>query len=98
MEMTFCMWYDNQTGKWNQTIVEGDDGGKDFILSYICSNADQWIEWAEDYYEMDIDKSIVEKVYQKKLLTAEDIHKLDPERNAQEALDEIAKLMGNKEL
>ena len=51
MEMTFCMWYDNQTGKWNQTIVEGDDGGKDFILSYICSNADQWIEWAEDYYE-----------------------------------------------
>ena len=98
MEMTFCMWYDNQTGKWNQTIVEGDDGGKDFILSYICSNADQWIEWAEDYYEMDIDKSIVEKVYQKKPLTAEDIHKLDPERNAQEALDEIAKLMGNKEL
>ena len=47
---------------------------------------------------MDIDKSIVEKVYQKKPLTAEDIHKLDPERNAQEALDEIAKLMGNKEL
>lgn len=98
MEMTFCMWYDNQTGKWNQTIVEGDDGGKDFILSYICSNADQWIEWAEDYYEMDIDKSIVEKAYQKKPLTAEDIHKLNPERNAQEALDEIAKLMGNKEL
>ncbi len=98
MEMTFCMWYDNQTGKWNQTIVEGDDGGKDFMLDYICPNADKWIEWAEDYYEMDIDKSIVEKAYQKKPLTAEDIHKLNPERNAQEALDEIAKLMGNKEL
>lgn len=91
--MTFCMWYNNQTGQWNQTVVEEDDGGKEYLLDYICPNADKWIAWAEDYYEMELDKSIVEKVYQRKPITAEDIRKLNPERNAQDALDEIAKHM-----
>ena len=87
--MTFCMWYDYGAACWRQNITEGDDGGKDFLLSCICKNAEEWAEWAEYYYEADIDLEVVRKVYSGGKLTAEDIKRLNEERDAKEALSEI---------
>ncbi len=90
--MTFCMWYSFDSGCWLQNITEGMDGGKDYLLGFICENAVQWTEWGEDYYGEEINCKVVEKVYAGQALAAEDIHLLLPERNAGDALEEIAAL------
>lgn len=87
--MTFCMWYDYALECWKQNATEGNDGGKDFLLGCICKNAEEWAEWAKDYYETDIDLEAADKVYSGGKLTAEDIRRLNPERDAEMALAEI---------
>ncbi|MDE7324765.1 MAG: hypothetical protein K2N63_00545 [Lachnospiraceae bacterium] len=87
--MTFCMWYDYGAACWKQNITEGNDGGKDYLLGFICKDAAKWAEWAEDYYETEIDLAVVEKVYGGGKLTVEDILRLNPERDAKEALSEM---------
>lgn len=90
--MTFCMWYDFNTRCWKQNVTEGMDGGKDYLLGFICGDAVKWADWGEDYYGIGINCKIVEKVYMGQALTAEDICMLLPERNAESALEEIAAL------
>lgn len=90
--MTFCMWYDYETGCWKQNITEDNDGGKSYLLSFICKNEKEWAEWAEDYYETDVDIAAAQKVYNGEPLTEEIINVLNPEREAEEALEEIAAL------
>ncbi len=90
--MTFCMWYSFDSGCWLQNITEGMDGGKDYLLGFICENAVQWAEWGENYYGEEINCKVVEKVYAGQALSAEDIHLLLPERDAGDALEEIAAL------
>ena len=90
--MTFCMWYDNQQECWKQNIVKENDGGQDFLLGYVHTNAQEWIEWAKDYYDMDINDKVVEKVYQGEQMTTKDILLLNPKRNVEEALKEIIEL------
>lgn len=87
--MTFCMWYDYAMSCWKQNITEEDDGGKDFLLDCICKNAEEWMEWAKYYYRAEINPKILEKVYGGGKLTAEDITRMNPQRDAEEALDEI---------
>ncbi len=90
--MTFCMWYSFSTGCWMQNTTEGMDGGKDYLLGFICENAVQWAEWGEYYYGEDINCKVVEKVYAGQALTTDDICLLLPERDAEDALEEIAAL------
>ena len=63
---TFCMWCMDDSDMWIQNEVEGNDGGKDFLLGCICKNPEEWIEWAKDYYEVEIDEEVVQKVYNEK--------------------------------
>ncbi len=87
--MTFCMWYNYQETCWKQNITVGNDGGKDYLLDFICDDAEAWVEWAKDYYEVEIDFHIVEKVFKGGRLTEEEIRQLNPKRDAKAALEEI---------
>lgn len=90
--MTFCMWYDNKMQCWKQNILESlkeYDNGKDFLLSYICINAQQWIEWAKYYFDMDINCEVVEKVYRNEQITINDIVAFNPKCDVKQVLQEI---------
>lgn len=91
-ETTFCMWSSDGTN-WMQNEVEGNDGGKEYLLGYICQNAESWCAWAEEYYDIAVDLEIVQKVYQREILEKEEIIKLNPECNVEEVLDEIEGLI-----
>ena len=86
---TFCMWCIDDTDMWMQNEIEGNDGGKDFLLSYICKNSKEWSNWAKDYYDAEIARNVVDKVYSDEELTEEDVAKLNPERDAKEVFAEI---------
>ena len=90
-ETTFCMWSTDGTN-WMQNEVEGNDGGKEYLLGYICQNAESWCAWGEEYYDITVDLELVQKVYQGEMLENEDITKLNPECNVEEVLEEIAGL------
>ncbi len=86
---TFCMWCTDETDLWMQNEMDGNDGGKEFLLRYICQSAEDWCEWAKYYYEMDINMDIVQKVYDGVQLVEKDVTKLNPDRDANVALEEI---------
>lgn len=90
-ETTFCMWCVDDTEKWyqNEALYDDDDGGKEYLLGYIRKNAKEWCEWAEDYYEQELNMDIVKKVYNGFSIDDEIISKLNETRDIKEALQEI---------
>lgn len=91
---TFCIWCCDGSDVWEQNeepAPDDDDGGKDFLLGYVHQTAESWCDWAKYYYEREFDVSAVEKIYSGEV-TAEDILKINPQCNIQEALSEIAEI------
>lgn len=89
---TFSMWCTDHTVQWMLNETEGNDGGRKYLLGYIHQTAQEWFEWARDYYEMSLDIHVIQRIYDGNAVLEEDIRKLNPSRNAKEALQEIAKL------
>ena len=69
---TFCLWYLNETGKWYQNEVEGNDGGKDFLMGYLPQSAEDLLDWAGYYYNRVFNKTIFEKLFEQEELSEED--------------------------
>lgn len=72
-DTTFCIWrrYTDpawQTGEINYP-EDADADGSEYILSILNGDPEQYQEFAEEYYEEEIDISAVESVYQHKPLT-----------------------------
>ncbi len=90
--MTFCMWCTDETDEWIQNETEDDDGGREYLLGYIRQNAEDWCEWASDYYDVELDERIVEKVYNGEELSEEDILKLNSEADVKAVLKKIEEI------
>lgn len=86
---TFCMWCMDDTDIWTQNEIENNDGGKGFLLRYIHKTPEEWSDWAEDYYEVEIAQEVVQKVYNEENLTEKDLVKLNPECDAKEVFAEF---------
>lgn len=90
-ETTFCMWNIGQTDEWQENKVgDGEeDGGKDYLLSYICKDAEQWHTWAEEYYDIELDITIIQRIYAGEDVVEDDIRGLNPDRDVEEVFEEI---------
>lgn len=86
---TFCMWCMDDTDMWMQNETEGNDGGKSFLLGYVCKTSEDWADWAKYYYEAEIAMEVVQKVYNEEELTEEDVVKLNPGRDVKEVFEEM---------
>lgn len=75
-----------------QNETESNDGGKDFLLGYIRKTQEEWSDWAKYYYEAEIAQEVVQKVYNEKNLTEEDVVKLNPGRDAKEVFAELGEI------
>ena len=71
-ETTFFIWYD---GKIHQNKLAGDDGSK-WMLGYICETYDDFKEFVTDYYEMDFDENLFEKLYNNGELSEKELSEL----------------------
>lgn len=58
-ETTFFIWYD---GKFHQNKL-ADDDGSNWMMGYICETYEDFKEFVSDYYEMDFDEKLLEKLY-----------------------------------
>lgn len=58
-ETTFFIWYD---GEIHQNKLSDDDGSN-WMMGYICETYDDFKEFVTDYYEIDFDENLLEKLY-----------------------------------
>ena len=87
---TFFMWYLNDTGQWYQNEFPDNDGGKACLLGYIAQSAEEFLEWAQEYYEgAPVDAETIQKLYTSGTFTREDALKLNPECNPDSILAEL---------
>lgn len=90
-DVTFCMWCD-RSGTWYENAHVSEDGGKANLFDYITDNAEEWISFAQDYYfeeEHTFDADAVDEVFKGAEITPELVLRINPYRNAEEAIEEI---------
>ena len=95
-ETTFVTCYSSKDRKWKENKFGDNDGGKSYLLKYIMKNADEWCNWAKDYYEKDIDVELVEKIYSNNI-NREVIKLLNTNCDLDETLRLIDVIINNKE-
>lgn len=91
-DVTFCVWHSK--GKWQTgkaKFKRKEDGGAAYLLGQILQDADDYCEWAEDYYELELDVELVESVFAGATIDEKLILELNPDRKKiKRALKEIA--------
>jgi hypothetical protein len=73
-------------------IPEDADDGEGFLLGFIFNDADAWLEWAKDYYELAEKEGLLEavaSVYRQEPVTAALIATLNPDRDRVSTLEEL---------
>lgn len=94
-DVTFCLWHALGDSQWQTGNIERPeewDDGFAFITGYLNNSAESYVKWAEGYFETKLDLDTVKQIYAGSPFTAAMINKLNPERNADEALLELEQL------
>ncbi|KQO17851.1 hypothetical protein [Paenibacillus sp. Leaf72] len=94
-DVTFCIWWENGNSAWHISEYEqpgGWEDGADFLLGYLCDSPESYQEWAQGYFEEELDLAAVRAVFEGAEITKELIASLNPERDAEEALEELEAL------
>jgi len=97
-DATFCVWCERDDAVWKQGAVEaedaedGDDGGFEFLLGLLFPTAEDYVVWAQDYYEEELPVQAIECVYAGATIDEAAIASINPERDAPAALREIQAL------
>ncbi|WMJ75346.1 hypothetical protein RCC89_19600 [Cytophagaceae bacterium ABcell3] len=80
---TFCIWQTNtdnewKTGKINLPNDEYKDGSSD-LLELLDGKPSTYKKWAEDYYDLDLEQKLIERIFNGEIVTKELVDKLNPE-------------------
>lgn len=75
-ETTFCMWQTD--GVWHQDPMR-EDGGEAYLMGYIFPTAEKLRAWAEDHYGRALDEQVIKKLFDKGMLTEDEMKVLAPE-------------------
>lgn len=96
--VTFCIWRENKDYEWkkgNVEIPKGYDDGASYMLSRIYTDSEEYLEWAEDYYEDLEDKlpiKLIEDIFDFKPITKEMIKFLNENRNCEEVFENLREI------
>ncbi|MNO89481.1 hypothetical protein D3C76_809650 [compost metagenome] len=91
-DVTFCFWRENNDLTWQKGKVEipaGAEDGSDFLLGTIFRTAEDFVEFAEGYFELTLPLEIVTKIYEGAAITKEMIKALNPDSDVEKVLQEL---------
>jgi hypothetical protein len=94
-DVTFCFWRENNDLTWQKGQVEipaGAEDGSDFLLETIFRTAEDFVEFAEGYFELTLPLEVVAQVYEGAAITKEMIKALNPDGDVETILQELAEL------
>ncbi|MED1783879.1 hypothetical protein P4V43_18830 [Brevibacillus fortis] len=91
-DVTFCLWRESTDHVWKTGDVhnpQGLDNGSDFLLGMIYDNPDDYVEWAEAYYEIKVSLDVVSYIFTNTSITKEMMMELNPEVDLEIAIKEL---------
>ncbi len=94
-DVTFCIWRKNSDPTWQKGKVKlpnGADDGSSFLLGTIYQTPEDFVQFAEDYFELELPIEVVEQIYEGIPVTVEMIQRLNPECAAEEVYRELESL------
>lgn len=72
-EVTFCLWRAYDESHWQRAEIAlpkgRDPDGSEYLLSRLDGNPETYCEFAEEYYEVEVDPEIVAAIYKHQPLT-----------------------------
>jgi hypothetical protein len=82
-ETTFCIWRRSSDDRWQRGPVQFPEGpdpdGSAFLLSDLDGRPATYQNFAQDYYERDVDIGAVEHIYAHRVLTDQLVARLNPD-------------------
>lgn len=95
-DVTFCLWQ-TASKTWETGPVEwppnGDDGSG-FLLGTLFPTAENYVDWAQDYYNTAIALHPVQQVYERLTLDEETARRINPQANYPALRQEIQAILG----
>ncbi|WP_229750260.1 hypothetical protein [Paenibacillus nasutitermitis] len=94
-EVTFCIWREAGDTSWRKgqiAVPDGADDGSGFLLGTIRLTPEQYVDWAEDYFDVELPLEIVRGIYEGYPIKESTIHALNPERDVQGTLRELQEI------
>jgi hypothetical protein len=99
-DVTFCIWQEGHNLDWKtgssvglamaQEDQSDAEGGVAFLLGYIEETPESYIDWAEDYYDIqDMSLTAVTEIYNNAPISADLIRELNPKRDVLAVMDEL---------
>ncbi|WP_208458228.1 hypothetical protein [Burkholderia stabilis] len=93
-DSTFCIWRLAHEARWSCGPIEfpdaGDPDGSARLLGILSARPEQYVEFAADYYERELDPGDVAAVYRHEPLTAALVRRLNPELDVESLADDLA--------
>lgn len=100
-ETTFCFWRRTDDPGWSKgnldAEVDTEDSiaqaeGAEELLSILDGDPQTYVDYARDYFEVEVDAGDVEQVYNLNPLTADLLNRLGSQRTLDELADDIAEI------
>ncbi|NRR23092.1 hypothetical protein [Brevibacillus sp. MS2.2] len=91
-DVTFCLWRVPTDHVWKTGDIhnpQGLDDGSDFLLGMIYDSPEDYVEWAEAYYEVKVSLDVVGYTFSNTAITEEMITELNPEVDLELAIKEL---------
>ncbi|SFS72614.1 hypothetical protein [Paenibacillus sp. BC26] len=98
-DVTFCIWREISDSTWQKgkvEIPEGEDDGLSYLVGSIFLTPEDFVQFAQEYFELTPSLAIIKKIYDGVPITAEMITKLNPECNVEDVLHELELLNQSK--
>jgi hypothetical protein len=95
-ESTFCIWRTNSDLAWNRGKIKfpnsTDPDGAIKLLAVLIGDSNKYIEYAKNYYEIDIEPDLIDHIYLHKPITQKIISSLHSARTRNEISTEIKEI------
>lgn len=97
-DTTFCFWRKQEDNEWHSGTVmfpvntDVDPGGSKTLLAILDGKPSSYVEFARNYFEVDLDEGDVEHVYKLKPLNTDLLARLHSERSLGELSEDIAEI------
>jgi hypothetical protein len=92
----FCIWRRTSDDRWSSSAVQlppGDDpDGSAWLLSILAGEPRQYVQFAADYFEREIDVSDVARVYRHVPLTQALVKRLNPDVDVEALMEDITEI------
>jgi hypothetical protein len=96
--ITVCLWRSPGESRWQHGDVKHPEGGtnldgSDWLFGQLADGtAQSYVEWAVDYFEVELRPEDVAPVFSRTPLTAEIVARIAPDRDWEEVSDELRQI------